>query len=573
MTTQLASLRTRLQSLRRRRSIVRLGTAGSAWLLSGLGALIAAFLVDWLFEMNRPQRLVSLLLCLTAAAWAFKRFVGPALGVRESEVDMALWVERQHEVDSDLVAAIQFESAATGRWASPQLRTAVVDRVKQFSDGIDVFAGFSVRPLLRRISVLIVTLAVVLAAVANFPAHAAAFWNRFWLGAAEYPTRTIIEQVIVNGRPVVPDRNSRVAIREVYGKPLVFEVGCSGEIPATGSVRITDRTRRQHALVELSPTGPAAFEEIANAQAESNSTVRFGGELSRLADPVIFQIELGDARSAPVEVQVIPQPAVTIDLFPRPPDYAAPSERTPSDLSGRRRLAVLEGSRIDVHVRCTNKRLEWATLHIDDETHRLVSADDTGRNWTLSGGSTQFSDIRRSVRYEVRVEDEDGLGLEPPLRGVIQIKTDRPPRVAAGMITRLVLPTAAPRLSYGAVDDYGLSQLRVVLEVKRGDGRVEQHYREVAVIPAEQQPQTELRGEYAVDLASLNLNKDDEVRVSLEAFDYRGSSSPESRATEPIGLTVTDRAGILRELREADEQSAQQLDDIILRELGIGESR
>ena len=42
--------------------------------------------------------------------WAYWRFARPLLKRRETDLDMALMVERQQGIDSDLVAAIQFEN-------------------------------------------------------------------------------------------------------------------------------------------------------------------------------------------------------------------------------------------------------------------------------------------------------------------------------------------------------------------------------------------------------------------------------------------------------------------------------
>jgi hypothetical protein len=82
-----------------------------------------------------------------------------------------------------------------------------------------------------------------------------------------------------------------------------------------------------------------------------------------------------------------------------------------------------------------------------------------------------------------------------------------------------------------------------------------------------------LRDTFRIDLAALKLNKGDELRVTFIATDYRGDAEPQTSYSEPVLLNVTDRQGILSGLLETDEDSAQQLDAIIRRELGIGETR
>jgi hypothetical protein len=75
-----------------------------------------------------------------------------------------------------------------------------------------------------------------------------------------------------------------------------------------------------------------------------------------------------------------------------------------------------------------------------------------------------------------------------------------------------------------------------------------------------------------VDLAPLGLSKGDQLKLTFEAIDYRGSLAGKSALSEPLILHVTDERGVLAAMVEADERSARQLDAIIQRQLGIGES-
>ena len=115
-----------------------------------LWALAAAFLIDWTFELSKPGRLVSLLVCVGLVVWVARRFTLPYLGHHETDLDMALLVERQQKIDSDLVAALQFESNDAPKWGSVQLERAVIDYVAEFGKGWNVFEGFSRQELVRR---------------------------------------------------------------------------------------------------------------------------------------------------------------------------------------------------------------------------------------------------------------------------------------------------------------------------------------------------------------------------------------------------------------------------------------
>jgi hypothetical protein len=76
-----------------------------------------------------------------------------------------------------------------------------------------------------------------------------------------------------------------------------------------------------------------------------------------------------------------------------------------------------------------------------------------------------------------------------------------------------------------------------------------------------------------VPLAGLGLKKGDQVRVTLKATDYRGSADGQTASSEPIVIDITDEAGILAALSEADDRSAKQIETIIERQLGVGGTR
>jgi hypothetical protein len=558
--TQLALLRSRLSQLHGQRKLLRWTTAWSAVALAVLWALGAAFLLDWSLAMSRAQRVVLLVMVGVAILWAFRRYALPWLGARESEIDLALMVERQQSIDSDLVAALQFESPASGRRGSPELERAVIDYVAEFSRDLNVFEGLPRAPARRRVRLLALTLAPLVVLAALFPHHFSAFVNRMFLGSAHYPTRTVLERIVINGTSIPPAKTAASVVACPYGQPLELRVACGGELPPQGTAVLRGLTGGAQTELVLQPS-------------EENGA-EFVAELPRLVDSVRYELYFGDAWTDPGTIQLIPLPVVTVDLEPVPPKYAAGAllERDENQ-PGARRIAVIEGSRVNLHLTCENKPLSEAVLTIDGESWPLEKVVGEKGVWALPAARSPLARVTEALRYEIQVKDEDGLGLERPARGYIRIKADRPPRVAATMVSRRVLPTATPRITFGAADDYGLSRLTAQLQISRADGATETRAVEIRAVPTKDQPQTALRGDYALDLSPYQLAKGDELKVTLEAFDYRGDSPAKSAFSEPLVLEVTDREGILAALLEADEKSARQLDAIIRRELGIGESQ
>ncbi|HUE73664.1 MAG TPA: hypothetical protein VMP01_22490 [Pirellulaceae bacterium] len=257
--TRLSTLRSQLASLRRARLTVRQAAAWSAVAIAVLWSLAILFVLDVKFEFGRFERSILLVAAIGLVIWAARRFAVPYLGVRETDEDMALLVERRQQIDSDLIAALQFESPQANLWGSPQLEGAVIDYVAHVGRGINVFDGFSATDLWRRGGLLAGTLLVALITTAIFPGHVWAFAQRLFLGRTHYPSDTLIEQIVVNQREVL-DRASHgsqpLDARCAQGRPIHFLIECRGDLPEKGTARLTatggSRARTEINLSRLS---------------------------------------------------------------------------------------------------------------------------------------------------------------------------------------------------------------------------------------------------------------------------------------------------------------------------------
>lgn len=576
--TRLQPLQSRLNDLRRQRWLARMAIGASGLAVAAMWSLATLFLVDWLLEMNRLPRLILILTAAATVVYAFVRLTKPWLMNRESLIDMALLVERQQQLDNDLVAALQFESSDAVRWGSRQLQTAVVEYVADFSRELDVFAGISFAPLRSRLTTLGVTLGAIAIGAALSPSHLSVFGNRLLLGGAHYPTKTRIEQIAINGQIVFPhslggeESSSLTPIRIPYGRPMRVEVACSGKLPTGGMVKLTNPDSGLATQFELKPRAG----DEASAREPTSSTVVFAGELSRLTDAVTYQIFIGDAWTDPARIELVPLPVVNLELLPTPPAYAVNSATPPKPTTNSRQLNVLEGSKLDVRLTCLNKPLRTVTAAVQHgPTIELVASDVGRKAWSLpeiaADDENPFSRVTSLLAFEVQATDDDGLQLERPLVAVVRIQEDRPPKVAAAVVTDRVLPTARPSVTFGATDDFGVAAIRLHCDIHHG--MAELRRQSFDVIPPGTEPKLILRGRHTLDLRPLGVAKGDEVHVTLEAIDFRGANTGQSAHSEPIVLRVTDESGVLAGLAEADERSARQLDVIIQRQLGIGEAK
>jgi hypothetical protein len=67
----------------------------------------------------------------------------------------------------------------------------------------------------------------------------------------------------------------------------------------------------------------------------------------------------------------------------------------------------------------------------------------------------------------------------------------------------------------------------------------------------------------------VDLVKGDNLRLYLEAVDYRGQLPGQSFRSDLLVLEVSDESGVLTAVSEADVRTEQRLTDIIKQQLGI----
>jgi len=565
---KLTGLRAQLAKLRDRRRSVRLGSAWATFLAATLLALLGVFVVDWSLSMTIAQRAVLLVVFAGVVIWFVRRWIGPSLGCDESILALAVEVERRHGLDSDLVAALEFEDESAKRWGSEDLREAVIADATALENRVDVFAGFSTDRLRRRLWLLLGTVLFLVTLSAIFPGHASTFLRRLALGVESYPTRTTIVKVVVGGSEIDGsglDRESGEVPRHAFGRELEFEVLCDGELPPSAFVEIESIDGRLRRTVLL---------EADSGVAEGDDTRIFRGSLPRLTETVSYRVNAGDAWTDPARVEVIALPIVLLEHEVELPPYAvgADASRGLDEIDpGARQIAVLEGSTVRLRVKSTNKALESARLSVDEGEFALTPADDAKRLWTLDTNGTPFSPVAEPFSYTVRVLDAHGLTIEPPLRAEIRVLPDRRPRVRAVMISRKVLPTAKPTIEFAARDDFGLARIEVHVGIEQpGEEPGEPTSR---VIREFAKPVDRVADKYALDLSAYPLRKGDEVTLVVEAFDERGLLPSESGRSEPLVLHVTDERGVISSMHESDERSARRLDEIIQKQLGIGGPR
>ena len=570
MTTKLAPLRSNLESLRMRRTLARLTTA------------YLSFLLDWYFAMDRPQRVVLLLLGVWGLVYSFRRFASPQLRRRETLLQTALLVEKSQGIDSDLVAAIEFENPEAEGWGSVELQDEVKTYVAGISDGIDMSGILSADTLGRRLVTFLLSAALIGVLGYQYPGFAMTFLNRLMLSTDHYPTDTTIEKIVI-GTDEVDVRTGFIVNSEgkknspsgPYGKSLKFRIECTqkdgtGGLPETIKVALEGGSEADLVLGKEDGKGV------------------YTGTIARLTNKMECKIVAGDAFTDPFDILLIALPVVKVELASTDPGYAAGGgvdvvnecdlikKKNTSCEPGNLQIEVKEGAMVDIAIAVTDdeKVLQEPKLEIRGKTYPFRSEKVAGKTiWMLPVKDTPLEVVQKRLNYRIIVEDQYGLHPEPTIEGVIQVKTDKPPRVRASMVSRYVLPAAAPIIDYEARDDYGIGKVRILVEVSRQQQEAKKEAPIEVPGSGEQKLSKRLKDRHACDLKSYGLKKGDVVRLFVEVTDDRGELEGESSRSELLSVKVTDRPGLLKAINELDERSVRQLDAIIEKELGIGDSK
>ena len=592
--TKLSSIREQLRSLQSRRRRTRYLTAWSATILAVLWALLAFYAIDWMFELTRAQRIVLLCVGAGAIGWVFVRKTMPWLSSDETELDVALLVEHRQKIDSDLVAAIQFESPEANKWGSRQLEDAVIDYVAEFGKGWNLLDGFTRENLARRLTMVGATVGVFALLALLFPVHMQTFGNRLFLGNWHYPTDTMIEHVAVNDKalPIEPGGPAHGG-NFPYGRPLKFKVLCSGDLPETGMAKLRASSNNMTTEIELTKVEESSDVPVPEGKAF------YEGELPRMVDTLTCSLEFGDAWTDPKRLRVLPLPVVEATLVGTRPDYAR-SGAAGEIRSTARQLKVLEGSKIDFEVVCKNAKQQAGKANEDTDLQKeLVSVslvierpedleldDSVERNdkgqpvfrltktqgdlddkerqiWRLSGEGTPLAQIRgEGIGYRLLVEDNHEMSPERPIEGSIVAVPDMQPTASAKILANYWLPSASPKLNFRVSDDYGIDSATIDVVITR-EAAGQEETKQITLLEsgdpilADSLP---AEVEHNLQLSQFGLKKGDEVAITLNVVDYRGSEGGRNGSSNTLKLFIADQSQILAGVTKVDQGLLEKFD-------------
>ncbi|MEC7565637.1 MAG: hypothetical protein VX738_08130 [Planctomycetota bacterium] len=535
---KLTTLRRGLKKARRYRSVARVGRACAWWFSFLAWSFLILFGLDVLTEMGNLERLLLLVAAGAILGWQGWRVVLPAVARREDLVSVATKIQRHHNIPSDLVASLQFTDVRRSQYGSEKLRELVVETSSSLSEKLDYLAGFSRPELWKSCAVAVLSLALVVTPAVTSPTHFRTFLNRLLLQDTRYPTTTDILGVRIEGESVV------------HGRPVTFVVNVDLDkiVPENGTLEISNEVGSVSVLDLLPGESPGEYTVTLERAIEDFSAIAY----------------LGDDESAPQHISVLQVPRPVVHMNVITPPYAAAAFKDQSTSSRNQR--VLQGSDVHPHVE-SDKPLKSASLTIGEENYDLVNADG---KWVMPVEMHPLMNIQSTTRYQIDVVDQDNISPDRKITGIIQVRPDQKPRIAAATVINLILSNAAPRIKFRAVDDFGLDNVAASIDIIRS-GVNEAEEDKMVTIHRFTPPVKTVADTVAIELEDFGLEVGDTVQVTLTTTDFRGSLDGVTAEAEMIELLVTSRAEFLAAMREIDSQTDEKLDRIIKAQLGIGD--
>jgi hypothetical protein len=132
-----------------------------------------------------------------------------------------------------------------------------------------------------------------------------------------------------------------------------------------------------------------------------------------------------------------------------------------------------------------------------------------------------------------------------------------------------------PEINYSANDDYGISAMQMYVEVIHPGGNPDTSPEPISIAKQKLakpvlKPDLPFTGTYRLSLDQFKLAKGDQVKLTLEATDYRGDQPGKATKSDPVILQITDEGGIMAALSETDRHAYEQMNTLIQRQSQTG---
>jgi hypothetical protein len=527
-----------------------------------LGLLVVAAALDNLLKGGPAVRLLLALgfwggTLAMAIPWVIRR----VLEDRRDDFFAALAEEKNPVLRNRLINALQL-GRGDQRGHSPVLIEAIVQDATAATADLELRKSIDPEPLKRGALCLSAALLVLGAYATVLPERFENGVRRVMLPFADVPPYTLTR---------IPDANVTPGnVRVPEGDSVTFEVRVEGEIPRTANLH-----RR---------LGNGDWKEIP-MQADPARPDTFRVEVGPVLEGFPYYVTAGDGRSKEFTVEAVKRPRVESYSI----TYAFPAYTglEANSLTGDRgEIVALPGTAVTVEIRAS-KPLKEARLCFDQgHGSGLVPAQDKepahlplrrgadDRTWATTFvlgakgaklGNPAYPIVEADDRYEVRVQDTDGIDALDRTRWELRARADAAPKVEIirpKLEVQPVKPTDKLPVAVRAADDFGVGPVKLHYRfLNRGE---DDRPHELAAFPHDGPPQTEPAADlFTWDLAKAGLRGGDQIQLWAAVEDRNTVTGPGRTESGKRFLIVIPDAMLRENLKEAVGDYALALEKII----------
>jgi len=451
----------------------------SAWLLvRGVAIVLAALVVllllslwlDWSWMLDRPQRIICIVVALAVLAYLMFRHLLKPLTRKLDEETLALHVEGKHrELREGLINALQFskikDPSALG--LSPQMVEATIASGNEAAQKAD-FRDVLDRSVFVRNACIVAFFLLALGALAVGVAKnktLGIWFNRmFMLGDDRYPRNT----------QFVFKTNDKGELLLPRGDDWEAAVQVTGVVP-------------QSVYIDYAPNTGDSVTQLMARQGEENANAKegqFTANFKNIIEEFRFRVRGGDNRMDWIPVRLVDRPSIdSFDLTLEHPRYtarepqvvwsirpaviaASGNEKSPRQdaKAGSSSISPLKGSTIRFTA-TSNKPLQSATLKWENGELPLTieeaqGKDDAGNARKVSSFSAVLSEEQlTSATYAIDLLDTEGLESKRPTRFIVRLRADKDPTVRAQLlgISSMIVTDARIPIESTFRDDYAVT--------------------------------------------------------------------------------------------------------------------
>lgn len=518
----------------------------SRLVLALLGFAALTFLADWGLDLPVAVRIVFLLGGIGLAGWILLKRVLAPLGVRISDDDLAIFVERNYpELNDKLISAIQLTrdpgtlSSGAMFTNSPELVEALVSDAEQATSQLDfhrVIVRSHVGKLAGWAALLVGIIVIANAASAAVRDYSSRYVRRIIGMQVKWPQRNHLTVLgFENGRKVW-----------AKGEDLTIAVASDGPADPSKVVLRYEFDTGEKSEERMTPMSDRRYQFL----------------FTRLTGPFTFTVRGGDDTTSDHRVDIVTPPNVDgIHLFYEYPAYMH-KQNTPVD---RPETAGNVVAPFHTKIRFeaqANEDLKSASLLLglkgkEKPADLEVRKDAQGQDRLVSGS---FEVAEAMSEYELRLQARNGLVNRDAIRFTIRGLKDEPPKISVVDPTgdEFITELCERPLEVKVEDDYGVA--RIVFEYHVISQNPEKSSKDWVGVEFTREQNSRDYGELAIasqyvfDISKLKLAAGDHVELRFRAEDYKDIGGRNVNVSKLYKFSVVSLATLEKELQDAIEK-------------------